>query len=122
MKGGPKIPDEHWPQVEAALEHAFEKALGRRPEKVHVIVGKSIPDAPRICRLCDTPLTTEILVEQAEKLLEPFAGMKLERTGAVRDEVAEILKRAAGPYNAGLDCCYSCAYGLHQSVTLELAQ
>ena len=126
MMSDPTIPEAAWPRIEAAIVGAFEKALGRLPGPVQVVMSENVQDGSRFCALCHSPLSSVALLAQAEKLLEPFAGMKLEAfeifEGAVKAEIAEILKRAAGPFNAGLDCCYSCAYDLNQSVTLELVQ
>ncbi len=62
----------------------------------------------RFCDRCSMPLTPDVLLAQAEQLLAPFAGAKLED---VQCPVGDLLRRAAGPVNDGIDRCYVCAYG-----------
>ena len=105
MRSSPSLSDDHWVRVEATIQKAFGVALTRRA------VRRATPEHDlgglRVCVLCDQPLTTDMLLAQAEQLMAPFAGANLED---VEVSVVELLRRAAGPFNEGLDCCYACAY------------
>lgn len=101
------LPEPAGKRLEATIERAFSEALGRVPERpanlersIHV----------RVCLVCEEQLTSDMLLAQAEQLMEPFRDAPLD--GELGDQVGDLLTRAATPFNAGFDCCYCCAYAL----------
>ena len=110
MKAAPAIPESVWKGVDAAIERAFSYALERRAARQ--LLPEHDLGGVRVCVLCGQALSTELLLGQAQKLMAPFEGVKLE--GDVGDQVGDLLRRASGPFNDGLDCCYDCAYRVSQ--------
>lgn len=105
MRSSPSLPEAAADRVVASVQKAFGVALARRAAR------REMPEPDlgglRVCVLCDQPLTTDVLLAQAEQLMAPLVGAKLEDAG---DPIGDLLRRAAGPFNEGIDCCYACAY------------
>jgi hypothetical protein len=104
MRADPTLPPRVFDDVVATVQRAFGEALRRRAAR------RKLPEDDigglRFCVICAEPLTTDVLLAQAEKLMAPFSDAKL---ADVRDPIDDLLRRAAGPFNDGLDCCYACA-------------
>lgn len=106
-----------------AFNAAFLKARAAHAVRIREKILAFEAGGMRFCDLCDVPLTVDVLLEQAEQLMKPFAGRaRVAFDATLQAEIAELLEKSASPFNAGADCCYSCAYGLHQSVSLELVR
>ena len=65
------------------------------------------PAPPPVCVSCFASLTPEVLLDQANEIMQRFAGREL--TDEVVAEIKEVLERAAGPLNEGAAVCYRCA-------------
>lgn len=65
------------------------------------------PLPPNVCGFCAASLTPEVLLDQANGIMAQFAGR--DRSDELTADIREILDRVAGPLNAGVLICYSCA-------------
>ena len=111
MKDGPALLGDVAKRQAEAIARAFATAHGQRPHPVTVRTNFEVisNDGVCVCNFCGEQLATDMLLEQAEKLLAPLHD-------APESEIGALLTRVATPLNEGFDCCYMCADRLSGSV------
>ena len=84
---------------------SIDKALDPPPAgEVAFEMGRA---GMRVCKICGDLLSSEMLMAQAQELMAPFVGRKIDAD--LDAQIGELLQRAALPLNEGVPVCYFCA-------------